>query len=99
MQYGVTLPDVEARTLAELAQEAEAAGWDGVFVWDIIWGTDPWISLAAAAWKACAPASNRGRHTLRGGNPAGDVISVREQEEHKARTEDLRHALISPYRY
>ncbi len=49
MQYGVTLPDVDARTLVDLAQEAEAAGWDGVFVWDMIWGTDPWVSLAAVA--------------------------------------------------
>src|SRR5579883_2486870 len=49
MQFGVTFPDVDARTLADLAQEAEAAGWDGVFVWDMIWGVDPWVSLAAAA--------------------------------------------------
>jgi hypothetical protein len=49
MQYGVTFPDVDARTLADLAREAEAAGWDGVFVWDIIWGIDPWVSLAAVA--------------------------------------------------
>jgi hypothetical protein len=49
MQYGVTFPAVDARTLADLAQEAEAAGWDGVFVWDLIWGVDPWVSLAAVA--------------------------------------------------
>jgi hypothetical protein len=49
VQYGVTFPDVEARALVDLAQEAEAAGWDGVFVWDMIWGTDPWVSLAAVA--------------------------------------------------
>ncbi|HLW03686.1 MAG TPA: LLM class flavin-dependent oxidoreductase [Ktedonobacterales bacterium] len=49
MQYGVTFPAVDARTLADLAQEAEAAGWDGVFVWDLIWGIDPWVSLAAVA--------------------------------------------------
>ncbi|HEU5369430.1 MAG TPA: LLM class flavin-dependent oxidoreductase [Ktedonobacterales bacterium] len=49
MQYGVTFPAVDARTLADLAQEAEAAGWDGVFVWDLIWGNDPWVSLAAVA--------------------------------------------------
>ncbi len=44
MQYGVTFPNVDARTLAELAHEAEEAGWDGVFVWDIIWGIDAWVS-------------------------------------------------------
>jgi hypothetical protein len=49
MQYGLTFPDMDARTLAGLAQDAEAAGWDGVFIWDLIWGIDPWVSLAAAA--------------------------------------------------
>lgn len=51
MQYGVTFPNVDARTLAELAHEAEEAGWDGVFVWDIIWGIDAWVSLAAVAMR------------------------------------------------
>src|SRR5215831_11985644 len=62
MQYGVILPnmDVDARTLAELAALAEAAGWDGVLVWDCLYGSpvneperrhtcDPWIALAAIA--------------------------------------------------
>jgi alkanesulfonate monooxygenase SsuD/methylene tetrahydromethanopterin reductase-like flavin-dependent oxidoreductase (luciferase family) len=44
----------EARLLAELAREAEGAGWDGFFVWDHIqWGgeptVDPWVALAAMA--------------------------------------------------
>ena len=55
------LPNVreyaDPRLLAELAAEAEAAGWDGVFVWDHIAreedpsvpATDPWIALAAMA--------------------------------------------------
>ncbi len=51
MQYGVTFPSVDARTLAELAHDAEEAGWDGVFVWDLIWGIDPWVSLAAVALR------------------------------------------------
>ncbi len=51
MQYGVTFPSVDARTLAELAHGAEEAGWDGVFVWDLIWGIDPWVSLAAVALR------------------------------------------------
>src|SRR5450755_1572954 len=61
MQYGVNLPiTVDAQTLARLAGEAEAAGWDGVFVWDGLSGNpenepekqaiyDPWIALAAIA--------------------------------------------------
>lgn len=62
MQYGVTLPNmgVDVQTLAQLAVEAETAGWDGVFVWDCLYGSaenepekratcDPWIALAAIA--------------------------------------------------
>jgi alkanesulfonate monooxygenase SsuD/methylene tetrahydromethanopterin reductase-like flavin-dependent oxidoreductase (luciferase family) len=41
--------------VAEVAATAEAAGWDGVFVWDHLWNrtlepfADPWITLAAVA--------------------------------------------------
>ena len=52
MQYGLTLPtSVDARTLAELAHEAEEVGWDGVFYWDVIFGNDPWVALAAVAMR------------------------------------------------
>jgi alkanesulfonate monooxygenase SsuD/methylene tetrahydromethanopterin reductase-like flavin-dependent oxidoreductase (luciferase family) len=37
--------------VAELAPLAEQAGWDGFFVWDPVWGVDPWVSLAAAAMR------------------------------------------------
>jgi alkanesulfonate monooxygenase SsuD/methylene tetrahydromethanopterin reductase-like flavin-dependent oxidoreductase (luciferase family) len=41
------------RQVMRLAQMAEQAGWEGVWIWDhmlIQWGAgDPWISLAAAA--------------------------------------------------
>lgn len=49
MKYGFVLPQGDARTAAEMAQEAEAAGWDGFFVWEPVWGIDAWIALAAAA--------------------------------------------------
>lgn len=50
MRYGVTLPyEEDVRTIVDLGQEAEAAGWDGVFVWDGIDHNDPWITLAAIA--------------------------------------------------
>jgi alkanesulfonate monooxygenase SsuD/methylene tetrahydromethanopterin reductase-like flavin-dependent oxidoreductase (luciferase family) len=44
----------DPRLLADLARDAEAAGWDGFFVWDhLLRGdapvADPWISLAAIA--------------------------------------------------
>lgn len=45
----------DARLLAEMAAEAEAAGWDGLFLWDHLeWpdsepAVDPWVALAACA--------------------------------------------------
>ncbi len=51
MQYALAIPDsINARTLVDLAQEAEAAGWDGIFYWDA-GGTDPWIALTAVAMR------------------------------------------------
>jgi alkanesulfonate monooxygenase SsuD/methylene tetrahydromethanopterin reductase-like flavin-dependent oxidoreductase (luciferase family) len=51
MKFGVVVPFADARQTADLAQEAERAGWDGVFVWEPVWGTDAWVSLAAAAMQ------------------------------------------------
>lgn len=51
-------PYGNASTLANLAQDAEKAGWDGFFIWDHIAGekypekmVDPWVALAAIALK------------------------------------------------
>lgn len=49
LKYGIVLPYGSARDTARLAQEAEKAGWDGVFVGDAVWCQDPLIQLAAAA--------------------------------------------------
>jgi len=49
VKYGVTLPYGDARITANLAQQAEKAGWDGVFVGDAVWCVDPFIQLTAAA--------------------------------------------------
>ncbi|HET8630785.1 MAG TPA: LLM class flavin-dependent oxidoreductase [Thermomicrobiales bacterium] len=61
MQYGISVPNfaeyADPRTLADLARDAEAAGWDGFFLWDhILFDTgwrlpiaDPWVALAAIA--------------------------------------------------
>jgi alkanesulfonate monooxygenase SsuD/methylene tetrahydromethanopterin reductase-like flavin-dependent oxidoreductase (luciferase family) len=51
MQFGFVFPGGEARTAAEFASQAEAAGWNGFFVWEPVWGTDAWISLTAAALR------------------------------------------------
>ena len=58
MQYGLTLPNFgeyfDPRGLAALARDAEAAGWDGFFLWDHVQfmpvpTVDPWVALAAIA--------------------------------------------------
>ncbi len=51
MQYGFVLPYGDARTAAELALEAEQAGWDAFFVWEPVWGIDAWVCLTAAAMR------------------------------------------------
>lgn len=51
MQYGFVLPQGDAAVAADLAAEAEAAGWDGFFVCEPVWGIDAWVSLTAAAMR------------------------------------------------
>ncbi|NTV62958.1 MAG: LLM class flavin-dependent oxidoreductase [Oscillochloris sp.] len=49
MRYGFVMPFGDARQVAEAAWSAEVAGWDGIFVWEPVWGVDPWVALTAAA--------------------------------------------------
>lgn len=49
MKFGFVLPYGNARFAADVAREAEAAGWDGFFVGEWPYGIDAWVSLAAAA--------------------------------------------------
>lgn len=59
MRYGIDICTLgefaEPARVVELAQAAEAAGWEAVFVWDHLafaWGVpsaDPWVLLAAVA--------------------------------------------------
>jgi alkanesulfonate monooxygenase SsuD/methylene tetrahydromethanopterin reductase-like flavin-dependent oxidoreductase (luciferase family) len=51
MRYGFVMPRGDARAAAELAEVAEAAGWDGFFVWEPVWGVDAWMALTAAAMR------------------------------------------------
>lgn len=61
MRYGFSTPNFgycgDARVLAELAEEAELAGWDGFFLWDHLqWpdlepAADTWVALAAIAMR------------------------------------------------
>jgi alkanesulfonate monooxygenase SsuD/methylene tetrahydromethanopterin reductase-like flavin-dependent oxidoreductase (luciferase family) len=51
MQYGITLAGMGLpfTDLPALAQEAEEHGWDGVFVWDEMFGPDAWVVMTAIA--------------------------------------------------
>ena len=61
MQYGFVFPNGDVHSIAEMAAEAEEAGWDGVFIPDCIYidvesdpkmpGFDPWIVLTAMATR------------------------------------------------
>ena len=59
MKRGLFVPNfgdfAEAEVFADFAAEADAAGWDGIYIWDHILiedgkpMCDPWVALAAAA--------------------------------------------------
>jgi alkanesulfonate monooxygenase SsuD/methylene tetrahydromethanopterin reductase-like flavin-dependent oxidoreductase (luciferase family) len=56
MRTGILITAGDPRTAADLASDAEAAGWDGVFTWDgIAIGDgdtyDPWVVMAAMAMR------------------------------------------------
>lgn len=62
MYFGVNIPAFadfsDPRVLADLAYDAETAGWDGFFIWDAMFFdptfhpmADPWVSLAAVALR------------------------------------------------
>jgi alkanesulfonate monooxygenase SsuD/methylene tetrahydromethanopterin reductase-like flavin-dependent oxidoreductase (luciferase family) len=68
MQHGVYVPNfgpyADARVLADLAVDAEKAGWDGFFLWDQVSRTtltptteplvDPWLALTTIALRTHA---------------------------------------------
>jgi alkanesulfonate monooxygenase SsuD/methylene tetrahydromethanopterin reductase-like flavin-dependent oxidoreductase (luciferase family) len=49
MKFGFVLPFGSARMAVSAAMAAEAAGWEGFFMSEPVWGIDPWVSLAAVA--------------------------------------------------
>ncbi|TMI27283.1 LLM class flavin-dependent oxidoreductase [Candidatus Bathyarchaeota archaeon] len=49
MKCGFVLPGGDAQTGGDMASAAENAGWDGLFVWEPVWGIDAWVTLAVAA--------------------------------------------------
>jgi alkanesulfonate monooxygenase SsuD/methylene tetrahydromethanopterin reductase-like flavin-dependent oxidoreductase (luciferase family) len=51
VRYGFVVPWADAAQIGELAQAAEEHDWDGLFVWEPVWGVDAWVSLAVAACR------------------------------------------------
>lgn len=49
MKFGFVVPWGDAEDVGDLAAAAEISGWDGLFVWEPVWGVDAWISLGLAA--------------------------------------------------
>lgn len=49
MKYGIILTTGDAADTAQLAADAENAGWDAVFSWEPVFGVDAWVALTAAA--------------------------------------------------
>lgn len=49
MRRGFVFPGTDPVAAVECAVAAEAAGWDGFFVWEAVWSTDPWAVLGAIA--------------------------------------------------
>jgi alkanesulfonate monooxygenase SsuD/methylene tetrahydromethanopterin reductase-like flavin-dependent oxidoreductase (luciferase family) len=49
MKFGFVVPWGDATDVADLATVAETAGWDGLFVWEPVWGVDAWVTLGLAA--------------------------------------------------
>lgn len=49
MRYGFVVPWGDAADIGDLAEAAEESGWDGLFVWEPVWGVDAWIALGLAA--------------------------------------------------
>ncbi len=93
MRLGLCVANVgsyaDPRTVVELGREAEAAGWEALFLWDhlaFVWGppaADPWVTLAAVAARTSSlvvgtnvtPVPRRRPHVLAHQVATLDVLS------------------------
>jgi probable F420-dependent oxidoreductase len=93
VRFGICLSNIgtfsDPRVGMRVAQAAEAAGWDAVFIWDhlaFVWGppaADPWTTLAAIAattsrvrvGTAVTPVARRRPHVLAQQVATLDVLS------------------------
>jgi alkanesulfonate monooxygenase SsuD/methylene tetrahydromethanopterin reductase-like flavin-dependent oxidoreductase (luciferase family) len=51
MRYGFVMSAGSAREFADAAVLAERSGWDAIFTFEVVWGQDAWVTLAAAAMQ------------------------------------------------
>jgi len=51
VKFGFVFPGGDPVAVVEAAVAAEAAGWDGFFVWEAVWSADPWAMLGAIATR------------------------------------------------
>ena len=69
MKFGITLPNLGVeggvRVLADLAAEAEASGWDGVFIWDSVSSPDWNAAFSDAPETRAAMPPRRARRCSR----------------------------------
>lgn len=49
MRFGFVYPGSDVKTALAWGQAAEAAGWDAFFMWESLFGTDPWVALGGLA--------------------------------------------------
>lgn len=49
MKFGFVFPGGTVRQAIEFGIAAEESGWDGYFMWEGLYGVDPWVTLAAIA--------------------------------------------------
>lgn len=93
MRHGLLVANVgtysDPRNVVRLAEAAEGAGWDALFLWDhlaFVWGppaADPWVTLAAVAaaterlriGTAVTPVARRRPHVLAHQVATLDVLS------------------------
>ena len=47
LKFGLVTPFGDPRFAADLAYEAERAGWAGFFIGEAIWHVDAWVALTA----------------------------------------------------
>ena len=92
MKFGFVVPWADAAEIGELAAVAELHGWDGLFVWEPVWGVDAWVVAGrgrvphdddpprhdadAAAAAQAVGAGRPGRHRRPAVGRTGDVVSV-----------------------